>query len=70
MRTSKEIEFEIAIEKVAEHLLDEPDVRTEIEMLLVDKWGGNRESFLKAYSDIINSEDEWVEGWSEDEGDV
>ena len=30
MRTPKEIEFEIAIEKVAEHLLDEPDVRTEI----------------------------------------
>ena len=58
MRTPKEIEFEIAIEKVAEHLLDEPDVRTEIEMLLVDKWGGKQESFFRAYYDIINSEDE------------
>ena len=58
MRTPKEIEFEIAIEKVAEHLLDEPDVRTEIELLLVDKWGGNQESFFRAYYDIINAEDE------------
>ena len=58
MRTTDEIMFEIAIEKVAEHLLNEPDVRAEIEMLLVDKWGGNQESFFRAYSNIINDPDE------------
>ncbi len=59
MRTQKDIEFQIAIEKVAQYIVEEAeDVRSDVEMLLVDKWGGNRESFLKAYSDIINAEDE------------
>ena len=59
MRTQKDIEFQIAIEKVAQYIVEEAeDVRSDVEMLLVDKCGGNRESFLKAYSDIINAEDE------------
>tara|TARA_Y100001963_G_C6675496_1_gene397202 strand:- start:441 stop:629 length:189 start_codon:yes stop_codon:yes gene_type:complete len=61
MRTTDEIMFQIAIEKVAQHIVEESeDVRTEVEMLLVDKWGGNKDSFFKAYSDIINDSDEGV----------
>ena len=58
MRTTDEIMFQIAIEKVAEHILDEPDIRQELEMLLVDKWGGNQDSFFRAYHDVINAEEE------------
>ena len=59
MRTPEEIEFQMAIEKVAQHIVEESeDVRTEVEMLLVDTWVANQESFFRAYYDIINSEDE------------
>ena len=58
MRTTVEIMFQIAIEKVAEHILDEPDIRQELEMLLVDKWGGNQDSFFRAYHDVINAEED------------
>lgn len=59
MRTTDEIMFQIAIEKVAQHIVEESeDVRTEVEMLLVDKWGGNQDSFFRAYHDVINAEED------------
>jgi len=39
--------------------IDSPDVRTEIEYLLTDKWKGDEENFFKAYKrEIAEMEEE------------
>jgi len=51
--------FQVCIEQVAQNMLDSPDVRTEIEYLLTDKWKGDEENFFKAYKrEIAEMEEE------------
>ena len=61
MRTPEEIEFQMAIEKVALDEINNPDPMNLpylLESLLERCWREDKEGFYRAYHDILNSEDE------------
>ena len=58
MRTETELMFQIGIDKVVENILDDPDIRVEIEYLLKSKWEDKMDVFMEVYKDVINAEEE------------
>ena len=59
LETKAKHNFQVCIEQVAKNMLESPDVRTDIEYLLADKWKGDEENFFKAYKrEIAEMEEE------------